>query len=143
MAVLDRAACDQMMRRSRFRPARDASQTPVFAVVRQDFTVNQVAPLRAANGQASTARAVDFALPVAGLARPDPVPVADVAVMTDATGKVTSCDVAVSSSLASLDRLACSQMAQTVFRVARDRQGQAVAALRQVSVAFPSGPVPQ
>ena len=140
--TLDRVACDFLMRRARFIPARDATGAPVAAVVRQDFTVNREAAVRRTGGPAETARRVDFALPVAGLAGPDPL-VADLLLMTDATGRVTTCEVATSTRRAGLDRAACRELTATSFAPARDRDGRVVAALRQVSVGFVGGDVPR
>ena len=134
--ALDRVACDMLLRRARFTPARDAAGAPVAAVMRQDFTVNSQAAVRRWGDPADTARRVDFALPVASLPRPGDVLTADLLLMTDVTGQVTTCDVATSTTHAGLDRAACRAMQATRFAPARDRDGKPVPALRQVSVGF-------
>lgn len=141
MGLLDRTACDMLMHRAHFTPARDRAGAPVAAVVRQDFTVNRVIGGRRVGGPAETAREVDFALPVDHLPQNAAMMVADVLVMTDATGHVTACDVARSSGSAALDRLACRQMTTTAFGAGVDRQQRPLATLRAVSVGFTAGPV--
>ncbi len=133
--ALDRVACEFLMRRARFTPARDSDGVPVAAVMRQDFTLNRQEAVRRFGGPAVTARMVDFALPVVGL-RPDAVLAADLLLMTDTTGHVTRCDIATSSAHAALDQAACREMMAMSFVAARDRDGRPVAALRQVSVGF-------
>ena len=141
--ALDRVACDMLIRRARFTPARDPAGLPVAAVVRQDFTVNAPEGARRAGEPAETARRVDFALPVARLPQPGAVLVADLLLMTDAAGHVTACDVAATTGLAGLDRAACREMLTTSFAPARDHGGQAMPALRAVSVGFSAGDVPR
>ncbi len=136
MRALERTACDALMRRARFSPARDAAGATVPAVVRLDFTAN-----RGLAAAAETGGRVDFALPVARLPASTPLMVADVVVLTDATGRATTCDVAATSGSAALDRLACTQVAGQGFAPALDRGGQAVVALRRVSVGFTAGEV--
>lgn len=140
--ALDRVACDFLMRRARFTPARDDTGAPIAAVLRQDFTVNRQAAVRHAGGPAETARLVDFALPVAGLPHPGEVLAADLVLTTDATGRVARCDVATSTAHPGLDRAACREMMAASFAPARDRDGQPMPALRQVSVGFSTGDVP-
>ena len=134
--ALDRVACDMLMRRSRFTPALDADGVPIDAVVRHDFTINRATT-------SASPRRVDFALPVAALSKPGEVLVADVVLTTDATGHVTRCDVAASTSHASLDRAACREVTAAIFAPARDRDGKPVSALREVSVGFTAGDVPR
>jgi len=141
MGLLDRTACDLLMHRAHFSPARDSAGTPVTAVVRQDFTVNRELGVRRAGGPAETAREVDFALSVDHSPQPGAMMVADVLVMTDGSGHVTTCDVARSSGSAALDRLACRQMTTTAFTAGVDRQQHPVPALRAVSVGFTADPV--
>lgn len=141
--ALDRVACDMLLRRARFTPALDPSGAPVAAVMRQDFTVNSQAALRRSGDPAATARRVDFALPVARVPKAGDVPVADLLLMTDAGGRVATCAVATSTADAGLDRLACRELVATTFAPARDRDGKAMPALRQVSVGFVAGDVPR
>ncbi len=140
---LDRSACEMMIRRARFAPAREGDGTPMFAVVRQDFTVNSIPALRRSNGPAETARRVDFAVPVAALPGTERMVVVDLLLTTDAAGRVGRCDVAATSGQPTVDGVACRQIASATFAPARDRAGNPVPALRQVSVAFAAGQVPQ
>lgn len=140
--LLDRAACDLLMKKTHFTPARDAVGAPVVAVVRRDFTVNREFGVRGNGGVAATAAMVDFAVAVDHVA-PGAMPVADLVLTTDAAGRVATCDVARSTRQPALDRLACKQMTGTVFTPARDRAGQPASAQRAVSVGFVTGPVPQ
>lgn len=139
--ALDRVACEFLMRRTRFTPALDPAGVPVTAVVREDFTVNRQPAVRRSGPPAATARMVDFALPVAGV-KPGSVLTADLRLMTDATGHVTSCDVATSTGYAALDRIACREIEATSFAPARNRDGGPIRALRQVSIGFVAGDVP-
>ena len=139
--ALDRMACAMLLRQARFTPARDANGAPVVAVVREDFTVNRQAGVRRSGGAAETARVVDFAVPVARLPGGGGVMAADLLLTTDASGHVATCDVATSSSDAAIDRVACREMRAVLFAPARDRDGRAVAALRQVSVGFSAGEI--
>ncbi len=141
MRLLDRTACDLLMRKARFTPARDATGTPMTAIVREDFTVNRATSTD--GGRAATAGTIDFAVPVDRLPRGATMMVADAVVMTDPAGKMASCDVARSTGDAAFDRLACRQLATAAFAPARDRDGRPVAALRQVSVGFTAGSVPR
>ncbi len=139
--TLDRVACAMLMHQAHFVPARDAGGLPVAAVVRYDFTVNHEVAVRRSGGPAETARRVDFALPVARLLT-EPVIVADLLLTTDVAGRVTRCDVAASTARPSLNAAACREVTATTFAPARNRAGQAMAAVRQVSVGFVAGEVP-
>ena len=141
--LLDRMACELLMRKARFTPARDANGAPIAAIVREDFTVNRATGIERGGGPAATAGMIDFAVPVDRLPRAATVLVADAVVMTDPAGHVASCDVSGSTGDAAFDRLACRQLAMAAFAPARDRDGRPVAALRQVSVGFTASPVPR
>lgn len=138
--ALDRTACDHLMRRARFTPARDAAGAPIPAVVRLDMTVNQS---YGPTGGGAPGGRVDFALRVDRVPPPGGVAVADLVLTTDAAGRVTTCDVVTSSTVAGLDRVACREMMAASFAPARGRDGAAMPALRQVSVGFTAGDVPR
>lgn len=146
MRALDRAACDYLMRRARYIPARDASGALIAAVLREDFTVNRPSPGLAGPGGLAVARPVDFAVPVAslpraaGLSQAASAFVVDVVLTTDVAGRVAACEIATSSRVGQLDRLACAQKAKTAFEPARDAAGTPVRALREVGVGFVATP---
>ena len=131
---LAKQVCAYLTARARYAPARDASGSPVPAVVRLDLSMNRggVAPAP-----------LDFALQVGAMPGAATMAVADLILTTDAGGRVTACDVARSSGSAALDRLGCRQLQAATLSPGLDRQQQPVAAVRQVSVGFTAAPVPR
>lgn len=124
---LDAAACSVLMNSARFVPGRDPEGRAIAALVRHDFAIN---------GAVAPNRNADFAIPVDRLPGAGAPLFVDVALVTDAAGHASACEIVRSSNQAQFDRLACRETLKAAYEPVRDRAGQPVRALREASVAF-------
>ena len=128
---LDSAVCAAVMKRARFKPAKDAADAPIPSVYR-----DRVLWLPNAYGPNQWIKTPDIVVstPIITNRLTD---VADVVVLVDSTGAVDECFIADSVGSAALDELACSVVRSSqISPPITDAQGAVVRGVRSFYVGF-------
>jgi TonB family protein len=137
---LDASICKAVMKRARFRPALGLDGRPTFSIRRDRVSLS--APSRPSSDGDARSRTREAADVVYFSPEVSQIPKerAEVAMMLDASGAVVSCSVVSTSGDARLDELACDIADNPEFTSPPiDVDGQPVAGVRSVSVAFEIG----